>query len=259
MPKPRIPAGFAPIAIAAVAMLRAQSPLPLHPSFDVVSIKPHLGASGSIELSVSGNRLHAVNDSALMLISYAYDLPIEQIIGATGWIGQDRYDIDARAASDAPMTQAQAREMLQAVLTERFHAMVHKDTQEMPVYALVVAKNGPKLTPSVAEARNMTMGIAGAVFTGAMQMTASKESMTQLASHFSHKNGVDRIVIDKTGLVGDYDYKLAWDIGFGTSRSDSSVPSIFEALQQQLGLKLDPQKAAVDVIVIDQLEKPSAN
>jgi uncharacterized protein (TIGR03435 family) len=130
----------------------------------------------------------------------------------------------------------------------------------MPVYALVIGKNGSKLKPSVAEMPNMTMGsTGGGAYTGALHMTASKESMAQLASQFSHRNGLERFVVDKTGLTGEFDYKLDWDMGFGTSGSDSSVPSIFDALQQQLGLRLESQKAPVEVLTIDRLEKPSAD
>src|ERR1035437_3129140 len=199
MPLP-IVAALVVICVVTSPQIHAQSAPAARQSFAVASIKPRVGTDGSVALSVAGNRLRAVNDSALMLIGDAYNLQSEQVVGATDWMSEDRYDIDARTEDDGALTQDQARQMLQSLLAERFQAKFHRDAKEMPVYALVIGKNGSKLKPSVAEMPNMTMGTGGGAYTGALHMTASKESMAQLARHFSHQNGVERFVMDKTGL-----------------------------------------------------------
>ena len=125
----------------------------------------------------------------------------------------------------------------------------------MPVYALVVAKNGPKFKESAPDAKSiLTLSSPGK---GAV-MTVTKGGMAQLANQFSNRNGVDRPVIDKTGLSGGYDYKLAWG-DYGAANADADVLSIFTAIQDQLGLKLEPAKAPIEVLIVDFAAKPSEN
>jgi hypothetical protein len=119
MPLP-IVAALVVICVVTSPQIHAQSETAARQSFAVASIKPHVGTDGSIALSVSGNRLRAVNDSALMLIGYAYNLQPEQVVGATGWMSEDRYDIDARTEGDSALTQDQARQMLSRCLPNDF-------------------------------------------------------------------------------------------------------------------------------------------
>ena len=151
--------------------------------------------------------------------------------------------------------------MRQALLADRFKLSFHRETKEMPVYELVVAKNGPKLQTSTAGQAQIRMGRG--------TLTAQKTSLNLLANNLSQNVG--RVVIDKTGLTGDFDIKLEWtpEDGerMGPPRDNGETPpsapapglSIFTALQEQLGLKLEARKGPVEILVIDRTEKPSEN
>ena len=212
------------------------------------------------------------------MITFAYDVRDYQVSGGPGWVGTERFDVRAkseRAAADAPqdpgkMTdnqrktlQEQMRERLRALLADRFQLMVHKETKEESVYALVVSKTGSKLQEKkeLGPRQGMSMG------RGRLQgMAAPVEMLVQTLS-----NALERQVVDKTGLAGKYDFVLEWtpDVtdaraqGFGDGITSPAPapggPTIFTALQEQLGLRLESQKGPVENIVIDRAEKPSEN
>ena len=230
-------------------------------SFEVASIRLHKDRVQVVGTSVSGQRLNAEAISLDNLITYAYDLKSYQVLGVPGWADSkhldcDRYDLTAKAAADGPLTQKQAKAMLQALLAERFHLRFHREMREMPVYALVVAKGGPKLKEAAPDAQPMFRMRGG---TNGAEIEVTGGSMAQLVNQFSNINGVDRPVLDKTGLTGKYDFKLTWAAGLNTSRDDAAAPSAYTALQDQLGLRLEPQRAPIEVLVVDNAEKPSEN
>ncbi len=181
--------------------------------------------------------------------------------------GSERYDIVAKPEGEGDVTPDQLKPMIQALLAERFKLTLHRETKELPVYALVVAKNGPKLQeveggPTKTKGAQMRMGRG--------LLNAQAVSMTMLATSLSNQLG--RSVIDKTGLTGNYDVKLEWtpDEGqsFGPKEGgpegappppSASGPSIFTAVQEQLGLKLEPQKGPVEILIIDRIEKATEN
>ena len=140
--------------------------------------------------------------------------------------------------------------MLQTMLADRFQLKIHRESKELAVYALIVGKSGPKLKESTAAGPAGYRGTPG-------QFTFSNGSITSLVSFLT--NRVDRHVLDRTGLTGSYDFKLEWTPEASTPAPDSNGPSIFTAIQEQLGLKLEATKSAVEIIVIDHAEKPSAN
>jgi uncharacterized protein (TIGR03435 family) len=169
--------------------------------------------------------------------------------------------------------------MVQSLLAERFNLKVSHETRELPVYALVIAKNGPKLTPTTAppvappgdrppgEPNPHNRGI---MMKGNGDLTGSGTSISLLADVLSRQQELgNRLVLDKTGLTGDYDWTLKWTPTSMSPASgadvtpppagDSSAPSLFTAIQEQLGLKLEPQKGKVAVVVIDHIDPPSAN
>jgi uncharacterized protein (TIGR03435 family) len=230
-------------------------------SFEVASIRLHKDRVQTVGVSVSGQRLNAEAMSLDNLITYAYDLKSYQVSGVPGWADSknldcDRYDLSAKAEADGPLTQKQAKAMLQALLAERFHLRFHREMRDMPVYALVVAKGGPKLKEAVPDAQPMLRMSGG---TKGAEMEVTGGSMAQLVNQFSNINGVDRPVLDKTGLTGKYDFKLTWAAGLNTPRDDSEAPSAYTALQDQLGLRLEPQRAPIEVLIVDNAEKPSEN
>jgi bla regulator protein BlaR1 len=230
-------------------------------SFEVASIRLHTGRVQRIAALVSGQRFTAEAMSLDNLITYAYDLKRYQVFGVPGWADStnldcDRYDINAKADGDGTLSQEQAKNMLRTLLSERFHVKFHRDMKEMPVYALVVAKDGHKLKDAAPDARTM-MRMSSA--SKGVEMTVTAGPIAQLVNQFSNANGVDRPVLDRTGLAGSYDYKLTWGPSLGATGNDSDAVSIFTALQEQLGLKLEPQRAPIETLVIDNAEKPTEN
>jgi uncharacterized protein (TIGR03435 family) len=195
------------------------------------------------------------------LITYAYDVKRYQLFSVPSWadsnnLGGDRYDVSAKAEGDGTLTQEQAKVMLQNLLAERFHLRFHRDMREMPVYALVLDKNGHKLKQAAADAQIMMRFSGGPK--GA-EMTVTAGTMAQLVNQFSNANGVDRPVLDRTGLSGSYDFKLTWSPKLGATGDDSEAVSIFTALPEQLGLRLEPQRAPIATLVIDNAQKPTEN
>jgi uncharacterized protein (TIGR03435 family) len=188
---------------------------------------------------------------------YAYDLHDFQIEGAPAWINMARFDIAAKMDAPSPQptstpadkeaVQKLLQSRLQAVLADRFQLRVHKGAKEMPAYALVVAKGGPKLTPSTKNTGYST---------GLGLITCSAASMDDLASILSTME--NRIVLDQTKLAGDYAVTLKWTPD-DTTDPNAELPGLFTAIQEQLGLKLIPTKAPVPTLIIDHVEPPSSN
>jgi uncharacterized protein (TIGR03435 family) len=222
------------------------------PTFEVASIRLHVGAFMGVGIKPSGPNVAMEAMSLQNLVGYAYDLKPYQILGGPAWVTVDRFDISARAEGDAALALQQIKQMTQTLLTDRFGLKYHRDTKEMAVYSLVVGKNGPKFKESKPDAERLL--VMGSV-DGHPRITVTQGDMAQLAGQFSNINGVDRPTIDKTGLTGTYDYQLDWSRG----EPGSDAPVIFTAIQEQLGLKFQPDKAAIEVLVIDGVEKPGEN
>jgi bla regulator protein BlaR1 len=241
------------VAIGALALTFNARSQPASPSaFEVASIRPHpepVTVSGE---SVSGTRATWTADTLLNLISGAYGLKYaEQIAGGPRWAASDRFDIVAKANGEGTLSKEQVAEMLQTLLADRFQLRIHREMKEMPVYALVVARGGPKVKPPDLSKTGMRT-MAGA--TG-IHITAWQGSMEKLADQLSVT--AERPVLDKTGLLGDYAFTLAFTPLTGAV--DSDIPSMSTALEEQLGLRLEPQRAPLEIIVIDNAERPSPN
>lgn len=244
-------------------------------AFEVASIKPADPDARGVRIQFTpGGGLSAMNVRPRQLIELAYDVQSFQISGGPGWLNSQGFDIIAKApqspeapAKERQMTEAhreQFRQRVQALLGERFQLVIRRDTKEMPVYALVVAKNGPRLKESTGEGTGIRAGRG--------EISGDKVAIAMLARILASRVG--RPVLDRTGLKGNYDFKLEWtpdlgegsakaggplDKGEGASAADPSGPSIFTALQEQLGLKLESTKGPVEIIVIERAEKPTEN
>jgi len=184
------------------------------------------------------------------MIETAYDLRDFQIFGGPGWVNSERYDVLAKSESAVEDNQA-IRRRLQTLLAERFQLQLHRETKDLPEYALRVGKNGTRLSagePSRVEGIERSCG----------QMVATRATMGNLVFMLSRQ--LDRPVIDDTGLPGKYKFDLKWtpDAGPCTGATDDR-PSLFTALQEQLGLKLESIKGPVDSLVIDSAARPSEN
>jgi uncharacterized protein (TIGR03435 family) len=269
---------------AGSAFVSSGQPQPaVRPEFEVASVKPN--ASGSSNLLMRppvDGRFSATNVTLKMLIALAYKMRQLEISGGPAWLASDRYDINAKAA-DVNISGDQSRLMLQRVLEDRFKLVVHRETRELPIYALLPAKNGLNI-PDAKEGSCMATGsnpprastpgqpftpLCGSFIVTPTGLEGKRISMAQLANTLSGIVGPP--VIDKTGYAAAFDFHLEFtrDVTAAqpnfpaaagdTGPADASGPSIFTALQEQLGLKLEAAKGPVEIVVIDHAEKASAN
>lgn len=190
---------------------------------------------------------------------YAYDLKGYQLSGGPSWITQpstdgDYYDINAIAEGAEVLTQPRARQLLQTLLADRFQLRAHREMREMPIYALVVGKGGPKLKEN---ASNATPQNRGTVSPSTVTATFIKSQMRDLAQVLS--GAADRPVMDQTDLTGFYDFKIEFARDPSAVITESNASSIFTAVQEQLGLKLEARRGPVEILVIDHAERPSGN
>jgi bla regulator protein BlaR1 len=253
------------IAIASPLQICAQATV----SFEVVSVKPQpWTGQGSVGAFVHGNTLSAEHCSLNDLVTFAWNLRDIQLAGGPSWAmhgplaSSDLYQVIAKAAGDPPPSTDQFRLMLQTLLADRFQLKVHHVSKDLPVYNLVAAKNGPRLKES-AEDTEFSMVVDATVNGGTLtRITAKHVAIAKFLGQIEH--AAPRPLIDKTGLTGFYDFVIEWTpdspaAGPDAAASDPSGPSLFTALQNQLGLKLEPATAPFDTVVIDHAEKPSAN
>ncbi len=227
-------------------------------AFEGASIRVHNSPLTRIaRFSPSGPRLTLEGYSLGILVMEAYGLKTWQVSfsGATSQANATWYDIVAKAADNTTPTRAEFPQMLQGLLAERFHLKVHRDTKETPVYALVVGRVGPKFKESQPDATAVSHhGVNGRNQT----VNLSRTTMELLADDL----GIfaDRPVVDRTGLTGTYDIKLEATPEFRISRDQHPDDiSIFEAVQTQLGLKLEPRTEPMEILVVNSVEKPSEN
>ncbi len=215
-------------------------------SFDVASVKPaNPNAVGSNSDSDPG-RVTMQNVTLKRCIMRAYEVPDIQITGGPKWLDESRYDIEARAGYAAQY--AELNQMLQTLLAERFHLKLHHETRSLQGYAIVVAKDGLKMTPSAPGTRGHTNDGPGSV-------VSANTSISRLALKLSVLLKVP--VVDETGVNGSFDFALRW---IPDEAADPTAgPSLFTAIHEQLGLRLEGRKVPVDMLVVDSAEAPSAN
>ena len=256
------------VAAVAITALAAIAQTPSVPkAFDVAAIKPNSSGDNRVMIGMpGGGRFVAVGVNTRILIQQAFNVRDFQISGGPGWMGTDRWEINAQAEGmPERMPPGALAPMLQSLLEDRFQLKAHRETKEMPIYALQVAKGGSKLKANSGEpGPNIRMGRG--------QFTFKKVGMQMLATQLSTQTG--RVVVDQTGLTGEYDFELNWtpDLGQGGGPFGGPIdgpgapppanpggPTLFTALQEQLGLRLEATKGPVEMVVIDRIEKPSDN
>lgn len=222
------------------------------PSFEVASIRRDLSGSQNTQIQISdGGRLVITNGSLKTLIRNAYGVLSFQLANEPGWLDTEMYDIEAKTGTPEKISDDDLKPLLQSLLADRFHLKVHWETREGTVYALLVDKGGPKFKASSGDLKpgmNTNKGPDKA------KMTGTAETMAVLASNLGNQLG--RFAVDKTGLTGAYDFTFEWD---RQSTADSTGPSLFTALKEQLGLRLESQKGQVEMLVIDNAERASEN
>jgi len=229
-------------------------------TFEVASLKPHPGPMPRMGISFSGPRLNGEAQNLRSLVMFAYNLKNYQLYPkSTPLPGDDVfYDVVAKAEGDGAPARDEFRQMMQSLLVERFHLKVHREMREMAVYALVVGKNGPKLKASATDASEIGhLDVAGRNYVVTRAKATMEDVVAAVANSF-----LDHPVVDRTGLTGTYDLKLTFTPNIRANREGEPDPadiSIFTAVQEQLGLKLETQKAMIDVLVVDHAELPTGN
>ena len=216
------------------------------------------------------------------LVKIAWDLNYgveDQVVGGPSWVSTTRFDLDAKedaalAADIAKLPQHQRgveiRAMLRDLITQRFQLRIHHETRPLPVYELLVARGGPKMLPAGNASENSGDQPSTAEkprrwirFAGVGQLEGTRADMDTLVTVLSMQPEVGgRMVLDKTGLKGDYDFALKWtpDLSTNATQAGSTAgPSLFTALQEELGLRLNSAKAPVDRIIIDSVSPPEPN
>jgi uncharacterized protein (TIGR03435 family) len=234
------------------------------PEFEVATIKPVKEPDPSnMRDREDGRRFSTQNTTLRNLIMLAYEVDLWQIAGGPAWVATDEYDVDA-VAGDERQLDEHWQAMLQKLLADRFQLAFHREQREMPLYVLEIAKGGPKLKASAPNGQQSS---------GCERLGVCNFKGYSLA-HFARWMGfvvLDKPLVDKTGIAGEFDFRLSWtpdetqfsNMGFHVSApagdNPNAPPELFTAIQEQLGLKLEPQKTQAEVLVIDHVERPSEN
>jgi uncharacterized protein (TIGR03435 family) len=235
------------LLLAGLVQVGARSQPPARPEFDVVSIKAsRFTGSGAVPIGTQSNpgTLALFGVKPRDLIAHAYSLKPYQIVGPD-WLNEEYYDIVAKSAER--LSDSEQRLMLQSTLASRFGLTVHLGTKELACYALEVRKEGLKIQPVIAD------DIGSRNYPNATGIRGKAISMARLAELLTPKT--DRPVLDTTGVSGVFDIDLKWAADSDTDPG----PSLFTAVQEQLGLRLQPSKSPIEVLVIDHIDRPSKN
>jgi uncharacterized protein (TIGR03435 family) len=240
------------------------------PEFEVASIKLNKSAGRLMTISPGpGGRFAATNIPLQILIIQAFQLRLYQLSGVPSWLMSERYDVAAEA--EGSPTEKEMLPMMQRLLEERLRLKYHRETREMPVYALVVARpgklkplDGECTSPPPSKTGETPVPPCGLVLTARDRLVGKSVPLDRLIEHLSLYTG--RRVIDKTDLTGKFDIDLQWSMDQSelqalpdSPQGDPPGPSIMTALQEQLGLKLESQKGPVEMFIIDHVERPSEN
>jgi uncharacterized protein (TIGR03435 family) len=234
-------------------------------AFEVATIKLTSPENQGRLFTVKGRQVLTIGTTLNNLITFAYDLHEKQIAGGPDWASTQRYDVTGQPEAPGVPNTLQLRGMIRQLLTDRFKLTFHREPREMSVYAIVVGPNGHKLTKNDGNPN----GLPGLFFRGLGVLPVTNATIGDFAGVLQSAV-LDRPVVDKTGLPGRWDFQIRWtpdESQFGglgvrvppPTDDPNAPPGIFTAFTDQLGLKLDPTRAPVEVIVVDRVEKPSEN
>lgn len=257
------------ILVLSTALVAAQStsiPTSADVAFEVASVKPNRSGERNSSTSGRAGGFTATNVTAQQLIVYAFRLRQFQLASGPNWLGSDRFDIQARVPAGAKQDNPA---MTRALLRDRFKLVVHTETKQEQVYALVVdrpdGRLGPQLKPSTKDCQPSQPGTPSpcgmntSVNDATGTLVGNGQSIEQLVGALG-SFGLNRMVIDRTGLMGSFDIELKWrpdNLRSTATAQASELPSIFAAMQEQLGLRLESQRGPVEFLVVDSIERPT--
>jgi len=236
-------------AATAVAPLFAQSH---EKAFDAVSVRRNTTVGMASDTNTTPGRVSLMNVTMLSVVFVAFSVQAAQVVGAPDWLATERYDILAVTGDDTALTDENRREYLQRFLADRCQLGFHRETREIRVYSLVPSKTGSKLVEHTGPG-DYAMRVQPAE-DGRLRLRSTKGNMPRLAEMLTGR--LDELVADRTGLSGQYDFTLEWAPDLNAAPTG---PSLFTALDEQLGLRLEPAKTPMQVIVIDRIERPTEN
>jgi uncharacterized protein (TIGR03435 family) len=224
------------------------------PAFLVATIKPSDPATVGSGFPTEGHRITCYNETVDDLLMVAYGIHPKQIVNGPEWLGKDRFDVNGTPDVSGEPSLAQMQGMYRKLLADRFHLVMHRETRAIPIYALTIAKGGPKL--KIADpGETLNQGNRGGGGMRILKFTAMPMSTFALNMNFYE----DRPVVDHTGLQGRYDFTLKWTFDDSQASDQDSAPSLFTAIREQIGLKMDAVKGPVEVVVIDHVDRPTPN
>ena len=240
--------------LAAIVSLSAAAQSKGNATVEVAVVRPHPPAVMHNNFSFARNRFELEDQPLLKLIAFAYSMNARQIVGASNWVSEDHWDMSGVTNLGDDATLRQEQQIVQQLLVERFGLRFHREKRELPSYALQVVKDQPKL-PAAADptAQPLEWSQGQAKARTENYRSSSMEYFLLIRQLF-----MDRPLVDQTGLTGKYDFKLTYSYGDAPAEGEDAPP-MFTAIKEQLGLKFEPVKALVDVMVIDSIGKPDAN
>jgi uncharacterized protein (TIGR03435 family) len=239
-------------------------PADADPAFEVATIKPRSPDAVGRGVRVENASVSLLNMTLMDVVTLAYDVHAQQIIGAPAWSTADRYDISGKAEPEGQPNTEQVKVMLRKLLADRFHLAFHREQRELPVYSVSVAKGGPKISKN--DGKNQTTGV---IFRGPGSVLLNNVTMDDFCKMLQNA-ALDRPVVNQTGLSGKYDFSLVWTPdqlqtaapnpnALAPGERADVPPGVYEAAQQQLGLRIDAARLRTEVLVLDKVEKPSQN
>jgi len=235
-------------------------PADADPTFEVATIKPTDPRVTNDGIDLHGRHLIFENKSVEFLVTFAYGIQRQQVVGAPGWLSSDKYDVDGMPDVEGEPSLKQMQAMVRKLLADRFQLVSHWDKKEMGVYAITVAKTGPKMTKSLGDPNGLPNQSGGHDANGRVDRY-SNVTMKEFALILNFF--LDKPVVDQTGLGGRFDFVLKWtpnDANVANVADPATAsPGIFTAVQEELGLRLEAVRAPADVLAIDRVERPSEN
>jgi uncharacterized protein (TIGR03435 family) len=225
-------------------------------AFEVAAIRPAKD-DGSHDNDNDNDIVKIHNYTLKRLISRAWEIDMSQIYGGPNWIDSESYDINAKIPAEFARSYKKVPEMMQNLLIERFQLVIHREPRQVSGYNLVVAKKGGRMESARPDQKD-----SSSMNSNNSSLKAQNETMEAFARYLSRNRDVGKLVADKTGLTGGFNFELEWTpqrIESNPEPATDDRPSLFTAMQDRLGLKLEPARVDVQVIVIDRAEKPGAN
>jgi uncharacterized protein (TIGR03435 family) len=229
------------------------------PRFQVATIKPS-SPEETRTTQIQGIRFATTSTSVVDLLKYAYGLQEQEIVGGAKWLGTEKFDVVGDPETQTRPSSDVYKQMVQNLLADRFQLTAHHESRDLSVYEIVIAKSGPKLQKNTGAPNGIpTVGYSPG------QLVSSNATLADFAA-FLQRFVADRPVVDGTGITGKYDWSLRWtpdelktDGNHQRDENNNSLPGLFTAIQEQLGLKLQEEKRPVEVFVVDHVEMPTEN